>query len=380
MREVQQGKGARYYDHAGTLGCEDATWTFDDLYLPMERAAKAGDWHEVRRRLGDFQTNHRWWFETLGWPADLCKVRETGRCPLAGFVSNRYEFTFPKTNEVTVAALPYAKDPFVTRPAGRPLTVHQHGSPGGRCVIEVTGVFGGGYGDVEVTANGKSCGVIRATSAEPRLETRVAPLDYPQSGHGTDIVLTAKGEKGLAVLRMQRKRLPARPLDRWTAVGPFDKGGSTHDEASYRKAFPPEEKLDFAATYKGIGGKEIAWKAVDGKGRRVLDIQDVTPYNLADENGVTYLVTYVKAKARCATLFGYTNDYFGTIWLNGRPLVPVMNGPLRSYAWKEIWLDPGWNEIKVKTACGSARTWYFGAAIADDGTLEFSAARPDSCF
>jgi hypothetical protein len=50
-------------------GGEDATWTFDDLYLPMERAAKAGDWHEVRRRLGDFQTNHRWWFETLGWPA-----------------------------------------------------------------------------------------------------------------------------------------------------------------------------------------------------------------------------------------------------------------------------------------------------------------------
>lgn len=376
MREIQESKGEIYYERARALGHYDASWTFDDLYLPMARAAKAGDWHEVRRLLGDFQTNHRWWFETLGWPADFCKVRTTGRGPLVGFRSNRYEITFPKTNELSFATLPYAKDEFVTSPQGKPLMIHQHGSPGGRGTIELTGVFGGGYGDIEVTVNGMNCGIIRSTSVEPRLESRTIPLDYPQSGHGTDIVLTAKGEKGLAILSLQRKALPMRPIDKWQVIGPFDKGGGTRDEASFAKTFPPEEKVDFKATYTGVDGKKLAWKTVDAKGQRAMDMVALAPYNVADENGVAYLVTYVKVKNHCWTMLGYTNDYFGTIWLNGVPIVPKMNGPLGSYALKEVKLNPGWNEIKVKTACGSARTWYFGAAIADDGTFEYSATPP----
>ena len=376
-RETKTGAGAEYYGGSGALGREDLSWTFDELVGPMERAEAAGDWHAVRRLTGDFRKNHRWWFEAFGWPEDFCKVRETGRGPLAGFLCNRYELTFADTNAVGRASLPFAKSPFVVAAKDVAVKLHSHGSPGGRETIRLTGVFGGGYGDIEVTANGRPCGTIRSTTAAPRLETRALAVDFPHSSHGNDFVLTAHGERGLAILSLGYERQPLRPLDRWMAVGPFDKGGGTRDVESYRKAFPPEAAVDFTATYAGgVGGRTLAWREVDVKGRRTIDLAEWTPCDLTDENGVTYLVTYVKARRGCSTILGYSADYFGTIWVNGKAVVPEMRGPLRSYAHKEIGLKAGWNEIKVKTSCGSARRWYFAAAIADDGTFEYSPRKP----
>ena len=54
------------------------------------------------------------------------------------------------------------------------------------------------------------------------------------------------------------------------------------------------------------------------------------------------------------TMLRYCNDYYGKIWLNGKPIVPAMRGPAQKYEFVEVTLQKGENVILVKTSPGSA--------------------------
>ena len=113
-----------------------------------------------------------------------------------------------------------------------------------------------------------------------------------------------------------------------------------------------------------MNGATLHWKTVAlGRGERVLDVLAAAPHEVSKMNGVAYLRTVITTKRRQPTMLFYVNDYYGTIWLNGKPVVPKMRGPIGKYKAVEVWLQRGENVILVKTSPGSAGTWYFGLAL-----------------
>ena len=379
--EVAQGVGEKYFDPAGLIGRRDERWTFADLFAPMAAACDAKDWHSLRHYVADFKANHRFWFEAFGWPEDFCVQRKVGREPFSRFLrsTKQLEMWLPETNGLFTADFskdfPQCKKEFVCAPQGEPMRIDRHGQPGGFVQLEVQALFGGAYGDIRVeNLNGELLGVINSRrDAKPRLETRVLAVPLKRPFHDNKIRLVGTGEKGLAIYEVDFKALPPRPIREWQVIGPFDKGGGERDKESYLKAFPPEtEPFDANAEYAGMGGEKLRWKTVTlGDGERVIDVLAVAPHEISKMNGVAYLRTVVRAKRRQPTMLRYCNDYYGAIWLNGKQIVPAMRGPSKQYEAVEVWLEKGENVILVKTAPGSGGTWHFGAALNDDGTLEF---------
>ena len=381
--EIAQNAGETYFNPAGQLGKRDCRWTFEDLFKPMREARDAGDLHTLRALVADFKTNHRWWYEAFGWPDDFCVTRTVGRGPLVGFLrqSKRTEMWFGETNGVFTAnfteKFPQCKKDFVCAPKGVALDIWRHGNPGGFRQLELTALFGGGYGDIRIEdGNGKLIGVVKA-SPFARLETRILSVPIPNSGHRTHVRLVGTGEKGLAIYALGFTALPSKPIAAWQVIGPFDKGGGEKDKESYEKQFPPEtEPFDANAEYIGIGGESIRWKTVAlGPGERVMDVAAATPCDLSRMNCVTYLRATVRAPRRMPTVLRYCNDYYGKIWLNGKLLVPAMRGPSQEYKGVEVMLEKGENVILVKTSPGSAGTWHFGAALNDCGIFEYGTVK-----
>ena len=387
--EVAQGIGETYFAPAGALGKRDCRWSFSELFSPMREAHDAGDFHSLRALLADFKTNHRWWFEAFGWPDDFCVRRNVGRLPLVGFLrqGKRTEMWFGDTNGLFTAnfseKFPLCKKDFVCAPQGVALDILRHGQPGGFRQLELSALFGGGYGDIRVEdEKGDLIGIIsrkerkeERLNQEVRLETRVLSVPIPNPGHRTHVRLVGTGGKGLAIYALAFTALPPKPITAWQVIGPFDKGGGEKDKESYLKTFPPETNpFDANASFAGMGGETVRWKTVTlGPGERVLNVAAATPCEVSRCNAVTYLRTTIRAPRRMPTMLRYCNDYYGKIWLNGKPIVPAMRGPAQKYEFVEVTLQKGENVILVKTSPGSAGTWHFGMAVDDFDGLEFSA-------
>ena len=387
--EVAQGIGETYFAPAGALGKRDCRWSFSELFSPMREAHDAGDFHSLRALLADFKTNHRWWFEAFGWPDDFCVRRNVGRLPLVGFLrqGKRTEMWFGDTNGLFTAnfseKFPQCKKDFVCAPQGVALDILRNGQPGGFRQLELSALFGGGYGDIRVEdEKGDLIGIIsrkerkeERLNQEVRLETRVLSVPIPNPGHRTHVRLVGTGGKGLAIYALAFTALPPKPITAWQVIGPFDKGGGEKDKESYLKTFPPETNpFDANASFAGMGGETVRWKTVTlGPGERVLNVAAATPCEVSRCNAVTYLRTTIRAPRRMPTMLRYCNDYYGKIWLNGKPIVPAMRGPAQKYEFVEVTLQKGENVILVKTSPGSAGTWHFGMAVDDFDGLEFSA-------
>ena len=378
--ERSSGTGAAYFPNAGALGRLDERWTWRDLFAPMEAARDAGDLLGLRILLADFRARHRWWFEAFGWPEDLCVTRQVARKPLAGFLDAQRttrpeEVSFRDAEGIETATMPQSKHPFVVAARDEPLDIKLHGVPGGMRQIEINALFGGGYGDIRVEDwDGKLLGTISSHSHSPRLETRILAIPVPCLSRDVFLRIVGTGEKGLAIQGVGASRLPPRPVREWDVIGPFDAGrcDRAHDgRAVVTNAFPPEVAFEPDAAFVGIRGAPLRWrKAMLGEGERVFDMKALTPCETSSEIGVSYLRATVRSPNHRRTILHYSSDWFGTIWLNGEPVVAEMAGPSREYAAVSVHLNPGDNVILVKTAAGSAG-WHFGLALDDDGTLRY---------
>ena len=389
--EIGQGVGETYFAPAGALGKRDCRWSFSELFSPMREAHDAGDFHSLRALVADFKTNHRWWFEAFGWPDDFCVRRNVGRLPLVGFLrqGKPTEMWFGDTNGLFTAnfseKFPQCKKDFVCAPQGVALDILRHGQPGGFRQLELSALFGGGYGDIRVEdEKGDLIGIIsrkerkeERLNQEVRLETRVLSVPIPNPGHRTHVRLVGTGGKGLAIYALAFTALPPEPITAWQVIGPFDKGGGEKDKESYLKTFPPEtDPFDANASFAGMGGETVRWKTVTlGLGERVVNVAAATPCDVSRCNAVTYLRTTIRAPRRMPTMLRYCNDYYGKIWLNGKPIVPAMRGPSQKYEGVEVTLQKGENVILVKTSPGGAGTWHFGMAVNDFGGLEIEEAK-----
>lgn len=107
---------------------------------------------------------------------------------------------------------------------------------------------------------------------------------------------------------------PPRPTDRdivqWVCVGPFDIDPQTR--------YPPEEKVDFNATYVGKGKAKIRWKAFFTRADGVADMKAVLGEKALETTW--YFCTQITSPKRQKILFGVGLSRTAKFWLNGRML------------------------------------------------------------
>lgn len=170
-------------------------------------------------------------------------------------------------------------------------------------------------------------------------------------------------------------------LTRWHVIGPFDNSG----RRGFAAAYPPEEKVDLAATHQGKEGAELTWQQVNS----------TNPYGTVDLNGplgkqkeVTgYAYTeFLADKARPAELrLGCKNAW--KVWFNGELIFErdeYHRGQRIDQYKMPVQLKKGSNSILVKL-CQCERTekwtveWEFQLRVCDaTGTAILAADRPDT--
>ncbi|KKM18482.1 hypothetical protein LCGC14_1665260, partial [marine sediment metagenome] len=153
----------------------------------------------------------------------------------------------------------------------------------------------------------------------------------------------------LAALRRKELALwtdpPLRAIDEWAFIGPWPR---TDGE----DAFPAAKKLDFTATYRGVGDKPIAWRKVSCDADGVLRLEKV----LADTvNTTSYCAVSLKSPRRQVAQFGMgAGGRWSSsvrIWLNGRHVYGKsqhVGGPKKNVHRFVAVLDAGVNLLLVR--------------------------------
>ncbi|MFZ2653671.1 MAG: hypothetical protein WAX69_02030 [Victivallales bacterium] len=384
MHQIVYGGGERYTAaDFGEWSRRDLNFSFDDLLKPMETAWQTHQPHEVARLLDVFQKDHLWWYETFGWPPNVyAPVVPRGQGATFDDLLHRWKWgtSADWDNSKPVEGgveIPGFKGKFLTAPQGESRTIRFN--PGvGIFELRIWGLFGGDYNPIKVEFMGKPIGQINVPYTKERQvhQALSIPLKWPWSPQ--DITLVGEGRKGLAISNFEVSAIPPAPIKRWQAIGLFDKKGSVDDWVNMEKVFPPEEKLDFSASYEGMGGKPISWHAIDiGDDKYIRLLEKYFPYDASQGNGVAYLATWVRLPGPSSHeyLLFYSMDWYGKAWLNGQLILPKISGPWKHFAQQKIQLKPGWNCLLVKTATGRAG-WTASFAISDPGDLEYSGMPP----
>ena len=375
--------GETLYANCRHLGQADRAFRFGDLIAPMKSAERKGDLHRLRSLVQDFRRNHVFWYEAFGWPEDFCLVRKVGRWPLKEAMHSANGVGIENRAVCAAETLEPWHETFVTVKRGDALHLAFNELPGGYRRLAFRGLFGGGYGPVRVEFDGRVVGELPVTGKVPRLETRVFAVPLKWATHHGEVKLTGLGEKGLALTDCDVEPLPSVPATKGWVLGPFDHGGGATlltTSPDVDRGFPVESnRIDLAETFVGIGGKTIGWRTFDNGVGRVIDVDKLTPSDLSQGNATTYLLVRVRNRTKgfVTTRLFFTDDYFGAIFVNGKAVVPKLRGPINSYDSLNVTLKPGVNDILVRTAPGSAGTWYAGLALYLNDDLEYDIPTPD---
>ena len=363
----------------GAFGLADQTFTFDQLFNPLEAAWQADRPHEVARLFDVFQRDHAWWYEAFGWPADVyVPLTDAGGQHTSGSdLVNRIKLASPET-KAEFGEVSGFKDKFLLIPSGR-TTVRCNPKPG-RYYLRVWGLFGGEYGPVQVEFMGKPVGRLGVAGGPVRQIHQLlpTPLSWPWSPQ--DITLISEGKRGLAITAVEVSPVPPAPIRKWSAIGLFDKKAAIDDWPGMETVFPPEQGIDLKATYPGLGGKPATWRQIDLGKLKYIPLLEHFPYDASQGNGVAYLATWVysphSGNPRAAVLY-YAIDWYGKAWLNGQPIMPKIGGPWKQFGAQDVQLQPGWNCLLVKTATGRSG-WKATFAVSDPGDLKYSDTPPEA--
>ena len=164
------------------------------------------------------------------------------------------------------------------------------------------------------------------------------------------------------------KEATCRPtIPMWCTIGPFDNpGGATMDQPH-----PPEtEPVDLARTYKGQGGKSLAWKKIRRNPKSKADAEflvDFTNLLGEGEDAASYSVVWVHAPRKMDALFSFGSADGAVVWINREKKFSWLKGR-RNYVSKAntipIRLKKGTNELMVKVTV-TCNSWQFSAHLTD---------------
>jgi hypothetical protein len=172
----------------------------------------------------------------------------------------------------------------------------------------------------------------------------------------------------------------------WYVTGPFD----ARRMKGFQAVYPPEEKVDFAASYQGKG-KVVGWKryrspeATDGTHVALVNLRE--PLGDATD-AVAYAYTAFEADEACEVEFRGAADDNLTVWVNGERAFgfeEYRNGVRLDRHRFRVRLRRGVNTVLVKVCQAPADpahpepNWEFLLRICDaDGTgLRFKGALPE---
>ncbi|MCK4659186.1 MAG: DUF5110 domain-containing protein [Phycisphaerae bacterium] len=170
-------------------------------------------------------------------------------------------------------------------------------------------------------------------------------------------------------------------INRWWVVGPF----SAEFKTGLDQVFPPEQKIDLQATYKGVKDQKIGWRKV---GREITPGADFTEeffvrlnevFSGHHHNAVCYALTYLHAPVDTDATLAFGTDDGVVIWLNGEEIHRHQVG--RAYQSKQdripVRLKKGSNSLLLKISQWGG-DWGFCVHVEDAEGQPLTSVKPIS--
>jgi serine/threonine protein kinase len=169
-------------------------------------------------------------------------------------------------------------------------------------------------------------------------EAPTAPLQqYRKGATREETILRTLKASGLPTLE-----------GKWYYIGPFD----NKDRKGFATAYPPEQEIDLAKTYKGKDGRDVVWKEL-----KDFALNKIVNLKLFDNNdwGVVYLYHEMDSSSAAALPISFGSDDTLTVWLNGNKLVSqdVYRGAAPDQARTSLNVLPGKNKLLIKVCQGT---------------------------
>ena len=215
---------------------------------------------------------------------------------------------------------------------------------------------------VEVGLDGKTLGVVNTYASQfvPWLPTTYHGLRLTKGQHSLTIKTLERDPRssGNTVGWVGASVVPTSPfLKDWYVIGPFDNA----NHSGFDKVFPPEQRIDLAATYDGLGDQKVGWKPV-----QVEEIADLASVCEGGDWRIAYALTYVWAPERMETAAIFCKDDGAKIWVNGSV---IFNENSWSHCFPDTYtaplvLEKGWNTLLIKVA-NHGGAWAFGLRLCD---------------
>jgi hypothetical protein len=215
---------------------------------------------------------------------------------------------------------------------------------------------------VEVGLDGKTLGTINTYAGQlvPWFPTTWSDLRLTRGQHLLIIKTLERDSRssGNTVGWVGADFVPTSPfLSDWYVVGPFDNA----NHSGFDRAFPPEQGIDLAAAYDGLGEQKVGWKPV-----HVEQIVNLASVCGGGDWRLAYGLTYVWAPEPMETAAIFCKDDGAKIWVNGSV---VFNDNSWSHCFPDTYaaplvLEKGWNTFLIKVA-NHGGAWAFGVRLCD---------------
>lgn len=133
-------------------------------------------------------------------------------------------------------------------------------------------------------------------------------------------------------------------------IGPFNNEPDKATGDCLAKVFPPEEKIDLNASYKGQGGKRISWKKISARMLASNGFVDFVKVLGNAEEAVAYAYAVINAAKPTKVVLELGSDDGVAAWLNGSEILrhEVGRGAARAQDVATINLVKGRNELLIK--------------------------------
>ncbi|MFZ2657475.1 MAG: glycosyl hydrolase family 28-related protein [Victivallales bacterium] len=241
--------------------------------------------------------------------------------------------------------------------------------------LSVGYIFGGDFGDVEVSVDGKSAGHLGDLEAQLHGTVTILPKPISLPKGRVTMSFEQKGGKRIGLIFVQiTPVLQDIAAKQWMVIGPFiAKDSQVLDVKTGRgmsDIYPPEVKRDFDGSIPLGDGKTTRWQAMAGEN----DFIDLGGKFKRTLGCISYAVTHIYSPKVCTVRLAYEMDYWMKLWLNGKIVQDhtMRDGtPIKGQFTLDVELQPGWNELLLKVSSGSKGNGFW-MSINNPGDLRFS--------
>jgi len=176
----------------------------------------------------------------------------------------------------------------------------------------------------------------------------MAYADLPAGGHTFRLVAVARNPKAtgweIGLRAFAPEEVGYFPTE-WQVIGVWDNSDPGH--SAYDAVFPPEEKIDLAATYPGKGGQPVRWRRVKANADGYLDLM---PALSERKDVIAYCLTYVWAPSAGPRTVLLGSDDGGKLFVNGQWVwgEDAPRSAERDQNRPRAQFRQGWNEVLFK--------------------------------